>query len=61
MPSYGVSEHATKSPDILRLTKAAVSEPNPHSIPKSQFPLIGDPLLSQVSRDREKTPNSCCG
>lgn len=36
MPSYSVSEHATRPPHILRLTKAAVSEPSPHSNPQSQ-------------------------
>lgn len=54
-PSHSLSEHATKSQNILRLTKAAVSELSPSTqhplVPI--FPLTGDPLLSQVSRYRE--------
>lgn len=55
-PSHSLSEHATKSQNILRLTKAAVSEPSPsmQRLLVPTFPLTGDSLLSQVSRDGVK-------
>lgn len=57
MPSYSVSKHATKSRNILRLTKAAVSEPSPsmQHLLGPVFPLTGHSLLSQVSGDAGKT------